>query len=171
MAGLGFLAGYWGCTRASYATDLRLFATWCHEGHLTLFSVKRAHIELVGRWMEDSGRMRSTVAQRLSTLASFYRFWAQAQLVERIPALHLRRPRMDYESRTLGLDRNELGAFLVQAGLGSAHDHAPASLLALNGSLIPEALGTNTRTWATSGATGCRRSCTREASTPSTPAT
>jgi integrase len=39
------------------------------------------------------------------------------------------------------LDRNELGAFLVQAGLGSARDHALASLLALNGLRISEALG------------------------------
>jgi hypothetical protein len=28
----GFLAGDCDCTRASYATDLRMFATWCHEG-------------------------------------------------------------------------------------------------------------------------------------------
>ncbi len=52
-----------------------------------------------------------------------------------------RRPKVDYESRTLRLDRNELGAFLVQAGLGSPRDHALASLLALNGLRISEALG------------------------------
>jgi integrase len=39
------------------------------------------------------------------------------------------------------LDRNELGALLVQAGLGSTRDHALASLLALNGLRISEALG------------------------------
>ena len=32
------------------------------------------------------------------------------------------------ELRTLGLDRNELGALLVQAGLGSARDRALISL-------------------------------------------
>ena len=52
----------------------------------------------------------------------------------------MRRPKVDYESRTLGLDRNQLGAFLVQAGLGSPRDHALASLLALNGLRISEAL-------------------------------
>ncbi len=65
----------------------------------------------------------------------------QEGLVERNPAANVRRPKVDYESRTLGLDRNELGAFLVQAGLGSARDHALASLLALNGLRISEALG------------------------------
>jgi hypothetical protein len=91
--------------------------------------------------MEENGRMRSTVARRLSTLASFYRYCEQEGLVERNPAANVRRPKVDYESRTLGLDRNELGAFLVQAGLGSARDHALASLLALNGLRISEALG------------------------------
>ena len=69
----GFLAGYCGNTRRSYATDLRLFSGWCHEANLTLFDVRRAHLELYGRWMEETGRMRSTVARRLSTLASFYK--------------------------------------------------------------------------------------------------
>ena len=114
----GFLAGYCGTTRTSYATDLRIFTAWCHQCRLSLFTVRRAHLELFGRWMEQTGRMRSTVARRLSTLASFYRYCEQEQLVERNPTLNVRRPKVDYESRTLGLDRNELGAFLVQAGLG-----------------------------------------------------
>jgi len=114
---------------------------WCHEANLSLFSVRRSHIELFGRWMEETGRMRSTVARRLSTLASFYKYCEQEQLVDRNPALNVRRPKVDYESRTLGLDRNELGAFLLQAGLGLPRDHALASLLALNGLRISEALG------------------------------
>jgi len=84
--------------------------------------------------------MRSTVARRLSTLATFYRYLAEEDSVDRNPAVDVRRPKGNYESCTLGLDRNELGAFLVQAGIGSARDHALASLLSLNG-LISEALG------------------------------
>ena len=140
---VGFLAGYCGTTRTSYATDLRIFRAWCNQRKLTLFTVRRAHLELFGRWMEQTGRMRSTVARRLSTLASFYRYCEQEQLVERSPALNIRRPKVDYESTTLGLGRNELGAFLVQAGLVSRRDHALASLLALNGLRISEALGAN----------------------------
>ncbi len=126
MAVGGFLAGYTGATRTSYTTDLRVFATWCRQADLGLLSVKRSHLELFGRWMEETGRMRSTVARRLSTLASFYRYCEQEQLIDRNPALNVRRPKVDYESRTLGLDRNELGAFLVQAGLGSPRDHGQA---------------------------------------------
>jgi hypothetical protein len=98
----GFLAGYCGATRPSYATDLRLFSSWCQQANLTLFSVRRAHLELFGRWMEETGRIRSTVARRLSTLASFYKYCEQEQLVDRNPALNVRRPKVDYESRTWG---------------------------------------------------------------------
>jgi hypothetical protein len=48
-------------------------------------------------------------------------------VIEHSPAVHIRRPRIDYESHVAHLDRNELGAILVTAGLGSARDHALVS--------------------------------------------
>jgi integrase/recombinase XerD len=120
----GFLAGYSGNTRVSYTTDLRLFSTWCAENRLRLLDVRRAHLEMFARTMEQEGRMRSTVARRLSTLCSFYCYCHLEGLLARNPAANVRRPKVDPESRTLGLDRNELGALLVQAGLGSPRDHA-----------------------------------------------
>ncbi len=47
----------------------------------------------------------------------------------------------DYESHATALDRTELGALLVAAGLSTAQEHALISLLALNGLRISEALG------------------------------
>jgi site-specific recombinase XerD len=138
-----FLAGYSGNTRASYATDLRLFAAWCGDRGLRLLEVRRAHLEVFARTMEQEGRMRSTVARRLSTLCSFYHYCQDEGLLARNPAANVRRPKVDPESRTLGLDRNELGALLVQAGLGSLRDHGLISLLAMNGLRISEALGTD----------------------------
>ena len=158
----GFLAAYGGSTRVSYATDLRLFAAWCREANLTLFGVRRAHLELFGRWMEERGLMRSTVARRLSTLTSFYRY-CQEEHIDRSPALNLRRPKVDWESRTLGLDRNELGGFLVQAGIGSPRNHALAVLLAVNGCGSPKHWGRKSATWTTSVATGPSRSSARAA--------
>jgi integrase/recombinase XerD len=92
---------------------------------------------------EENGRMGSTVARRLSTLVRLYRYCEQEGALERNPAVNVRRPKVDYESRTLGLDRSELGAFLVQPGLGSPRDAALASLLALNRLRISEALNAN----------------------------
>ncbi len=84
--------------------------------------------------------MASTDARRLSALASFYRYCEQGGHVDRSPATHVRRPKVDNESRTLGLDRNELSAFMIQAGIGTQREHALASLLALNGLRVSEAL-------------------------------
>jgi site-specific recombinase XerD len=140
MAVAGFLAGYTGATRVSYTTDLRLFTEWCANQRVRLLDVKRAHLELFARHMEANGRMRSTVARRLSTLASFYRYCHVEGLLRRNPAVNVRRPKVDHESHTLGLDCNELGALLVQAGLGAPRDQALVVLLALNGLRISEAL-------------------------------
>jgi integrase/recombinase XerD len=137
----GFLAGYTGTTLISYTTDLRLFVEWCIINDVRVFEVRRAHLEIFGRTMEADGRMRSTVARRLSTLGSFYRYCHVEGILQRNPAANVRRPKVNTESRTLGLDRNEPGGLLVQAGLGSARDHALISLLALNGLRISEALG------------------------------
>jgi integrase/recombinase XerD len=63
----------------------------------------------------------------------FYRYVVEEELLDHSSAAHVRRPRLDYESHATALDPNELGALLVAAGLGSAHDHALMSLLALNG--------------------------------------
>lgn len=103
----GFLAGYTGTTRVSYTTDLRLFACWCTDVNVRLLNIKRAHIELFARQMEADGKMRSTVARRISTLGSFYRYCHVEGILERNPAANVRRPKVDYESRTFGLDRNE----------------------------------------------------------------
>ena len=112
----GFLAGYTGNTLVSYTTDLRLFAEWCTNNGLRLLDVRRAHLEIFGHTMEANGRMRSTVARRLSTLGSFYRYCHVEGILERKPAANVRRPKVDVESRTLGLDGNELGGLRVQAG-------------------------------------------------------
>jgi hypothetical protein len=70
-----------------------------------------------------------------------YRYAEQEGLIATSPAAHVRRPRLDYESHATGLDRNEVGAMLVAAGLASARDHALISLLALNGLRVSEAIG------------------------------
>jgi integrase/recombinase XerD len=48
---------------------------------------------------------------------------------------------MDYESHAVALDRNELGALLVAAGLGTPLEYALISLLALNRLRVSEATG------------------------------
>jgi len=141
LALAGFLAGYSGLTREAYALDLRQYAAWCHQHRVRLFEARRADIECFARDLEARGRARATITRRLCTIAGFYRYAVEEELLDHSPAAHVRRPRVDYESHATGLDRNELGALLVAAGLGTAAEHALISLLALNGLRVSEATG------------------------------
>ena len=91
--------------------------------------------------METDDKMRSTVARRLSTLCSFYHYCQLEGIATKNPAANVRRPNVNHESRTLGLDRNELGALLVEARLDGLRDRALIPLLAMKGLRISEALG------------------------------
>jgi integrase len=141
LALAGFLAGYRGLTREAYALDLRQFTTWCRARSLNLFAARRADIKGFARDLEARGRARATVTRRLCTIAGFYKYAVEEELLEHSPATHVRRPRVDYESHAVALDRNELGALLVSAGLGPPAEHALISLLALNGLRVSEATG------------------------------
>ena len=75
----------------------------------------------------------------------------------------MRRPRLDYESHATGLDRNEVGAMLVAAGLGGARDHALISLLALNGLRVAKRSAPTSRHSASNAATAPSRWSARAA--------
>jgi site-specific recombinase XerD len=140
---LGFLAGYRGFTREAYALDLRQFCAWCWQHNQQLLEARRVDIECFARDLEDRGKASATVARRLCTVVGFYRYAEEEGVLEHSPAGHIRRPRLDYESHVAHLDRNDLGAILVAAGVSSPRDHALVSLLALNGLRVSEAIGAN----------------------------
>ena len=98
--------------------------TWTCARSLALFAVRRADIESFARELEAMGRSRATVTRRLSTIAGFCKYAVEEELLDRSPAAHVRRPRVDYESHAAALDRNELGALLVAARLGSSAQRA-----------------------------------------------
>ena len=86
LALAGFLAGYRGLTREAYALDLRQFTSWCRTRSLSLFAVRRADIEGFARDLEARGRARATVTRRLCTIAGFYRYAVEEELLEHSPA-------------------------------------------------------------------------------------
>jgi integrase/recombinase XerD len=93
LALAGFLAGYSGLTRQAYELDLRQFASWCQQHQLQLFGARRAGIELFARDLEAHGRARATITRRLCTIAGFYRYAVEEELLQHSPAAHVRRPR------------------------------------------------------------------------------
>jgi integrase/recombinase XerD len=133
LALAGYLAGYRGLTREAYTLDLRQFTGWCRARSLPLFSVRRADIETYARELEAKGRAPRDRDPALCTIAGFYKYAVEEELLDHSPAAHVRRPRLDYESHATALDRNELGALLVAAGLGPPAEHALISLPPLTG--------------------------------------
>jgi integrase/recombinase XerD len=87
----GFLGGYSGLTRDAYSLDLRQFAQWCHDRHTGLFAVARSDIEAFARNLEDLGRARATISRRLCTITCLYRYAVEEGLLDRSPAVHVRR--------------------------------------------------------------------------------
>ena len=98
----GFLAGYTGLTSQAYALDLRQYASWCHQHHLPLFQARRADIECFARDMEARGRARATNTRRLCTIAGFYKYAVEEDLLEHS------RPRM-YAARAWTMSRTPPG--------------------------------------------------------------
>jgi integrase/recombinase XerD len=143
LAVAGFLARYSDPTRTGYTHDLKSYCGWCEHHQLGVFEVRRGHVELWARTMEDPGLARATIGRRLSTVARFYRFAVIDGLIEHSPAEYVRRPKIDTESTTLGLDRMELGAFIAQGAAAGPMDHALAWLLGLLGLRVGEACGIN----------------------------
>jgi integrase/recombinase XerD len=105
--------------------------------------MRRAHLEVFARTMEQEGRMRSIVARRLSTLCRFYRYCHVEVILARNRPPTSADPSSTPSPGHRAWIATSSGALLVQAGLGSARDHALISLLAMNGLRISEALGAN----------------------------
>jgi hypothetical protein len=74
-------------------------------------------------WPEYGWQVHELAAPRVCTIAGFYRYAVEEKLLDHSPAAHGRRPRLDYESHATALDRNELGALVVAAGLGPPAEH------------------------------------------------
>ena len=142
-AAVAFIASYSSpSTRQTYTTQLRLWLRWCASHDLDpLADVRRPHVELYARQLEARGLAPATIALKIVVLTGYYRYCVEEQLLDHSPAVHVRRPKVSPESTRLGLDRNELGAFLVQAGLSGGNDHVLACLLGLNALRVSEACG------------------------------
>jgi hypothetical protein len=143
LAVASFLARYCDPTRTSSTHDRKSFFAWCERHHLDVLTLKRGHVELWARTMDDAGLARATIGRRLSTVAGFYRFAAIDGVLEHSPAEYVRRPKIDTESTTLGLDRMELGAFIAQGAAAGPTDHALACLLGSLGLRVGEACSIN----------------------------
>ncbi|WP_427017888.1 tyrosine-type recombinase/integrase [Pseudarthrobacter sp. P1] len=141
LVAAGFLARYSGKTRESYQVSLRILWQWCNSVGLEVLDAKRPHLELFLRYLEEGrGNQPVTVAHHASIVKCFYRFAEIDGYMEKDPAAHLRVPRVYIdESKTLGLERAELGALIQTARASHPTDGALVALLGMMGLRVSEA--------------------------------
>ena len=142
LALAGSLPGYSGLTREAHKLDLRQYASWCHRRHLRLFQARRADIECFARDLESRGRARATITRRLCTVAGFYWYAVEEDLLVHSPAAHVRRPRVWTMSGTPpGWTATNWVRCWSPPGWARPDERALISLLALNGLRVSEATG------------------------------
>ena len=116
-------------------------SAWCAERGLDPLAVRRPHLELYIRRMQEIRRFKpSTVSRRFSVAAGFYRTCVIDGVLEHSPAEHVRRPAVPAESPTLGFTHLQFEALLT-AARESSHpcDFALVAMLGLLGLRIFEA--------------------------------
>jgi site-specific recombinase XerD len=141
IAALAFLSGYHGATRTMYLADLRIFFDWCATNGVRPLEAQRVHLEFFARHLEEDRKNgAAAVHRRLSTIKGFYRIAEADDRLKKNPTLFLRMPKVQYdETRTLGLDRMELGRLIQTARASSPRDAALISLMGLLGLRVSEA--------------------------------
>jgi len=142
LAAAGYLARYRGETRETYKVSLKILFNWCAGiGVDPLEGMRRPVLELFARYLEDERKNSpATVAHHLSIIRGFYSFAEIDGYIDRSPAAHIRMPRVyQDESKTLGLDRMELGSLIQTARASSPSDAALVALMGMLGLRVTEA--------------------------------
>lgn len=142
LAAAGYLARYRGSTRETYRVSLKILWDWCAAmGVDPLEGMRRPVLELFVRYLEDERKNSpATVAHHISIIRGYYTFAEIDSYIQKSPAAHLRMPRVYLdESKTLGLDRMELGSLIQTARASSPSDAALIALMGMLGLRVSEA--------------------------------
>jgi integrase/recombinase XerD len=143
LAVAAYLARFIGPSREHTESDLRCYLTWCAGRGLDPLTVRRPHLELYIRWMQEIRHFKpSTVSRRFSVTAGFYKTCVIDGLLEHSPAEHVRRPSVPPESPTLGFTHLQFEALLTAARESNdPYAFALVAMLGLLGLRIFEATG------------------------------
>ncbi len=130
----------WHCGIAD-SKDLREWFNWCSAHDLDSLAATRGHVDAFARTVSEVDHgSPATVARRLSTLSSFYRYAEGEDAIGRNPVTHVRRPKVGTDTVSTGLDADEMTALIHAAKADSARSHALVLLLGMNGLRISEVL-------------------------------
>lgn len=126
----------------TYAYEIERFFAWCDRRGINVLEADREHIDDYRQGLLDR-HADSTVAKKLSALSSFYRYGMSERkpIVEDNPVAPIGRPQISRESRTAGLDADEVAAVMSAAETLPARDRAVVHVLYATGARISELCG------------------------------
>jgi integrase/recombinase XerD len=130
-------------TQKAYARDMKMWLKFCGDHDLDPLAVVRAAID---GWKQigagyPPGAKDTSKARRLSAISSWYDYLVHEEVIERSPAAHIKRPKVDSNySPTRGLSREEALEMLQTAYESSPRDLVVVSLLMLSGLRCAEAI-------------------------------
>ena len=141
-----FLQGYRGSTRDAYRNDLAQWFAFCRALGIRPMTANRTAVDAFVQHLEETEqRAPATIARRLSTLSSFYRWAVREEWVTRNPATLVVRPRVASAAHAPVLDTHALSVLLRAAAEDGPRSDALVALLVFNGLRISEALGASVR--------------------------
>ena len=140
----GFLARYKPRTRATYAHHLRRYLAWLSEHGQHPFEVRRAHLELYLRHLEEAGLKSATRNSRFGVIHLFYRYAVLDELVLRDPTDHVTRPKIHRgEQRRTWLPHTDFLRLLEAARAAGPEDHVLIVLLGIVAMRVGEVCSLN----------------------------
>ena len=141
---MGFLARYREPTRSLYTLNLRQWFDWCALHGFQPLQAQRVHVDMWARELEEvQGLKASTVANKLNTVAGFYRYARFDKHIVDDPTEFMRRPKVPRQTTRQAMSRAELLQCLEVARTVGLQEHALWCLLGLAGLRIGEALALN----------------------------
>ena len=138
-------------TIRSYQSDLRQFTMFCRNQHnLASFPFEPASVDSLTirgylMWLDEKGEKKSSLARKLATLKSFYKFLTNEGWTEVNPAAHVRSPQQGKRlPKVLTKDQANV---LMEAGTGNpavaSRDRAILETLYSTGARVSELVGLN----------------------------
>lgn len=130
-------------TQKAYARDMKMWLAFCDEHDVDPLTAIRAHID---GWKQigcgySTGAADTSKARRLSAVSSWYDYLVHEEVLEKSPAAHIKRPKVDSNySPTRGLSREEALAMLETAYESTRRDLVVVSLLLVSGLRCTEAI-------------------------------
>ena len=95
----GFLARYGGPTLESYRIHLDLWLRWCTQVGLDPLQVRRPHVEIWLRSLEDQNLASATRAAKFGVVHLFYKYAVIDEITDRDPTENVTDPRSTRASR------------------------------------------------------------------------